>query len=451
MLLFTTCVASYVTPTIRLAAARSAPPVALLDLGPSLLGAITSSLPPLPASFDAFEALLTTSVADVERFASDEFSSLSSLSPETLGGLVAGFADLTKQAPSADLLPLLEAKQAELLKQLEQVEGLIAQSQPPRVAIDFAALRARDYVGPFATAVGLAATGTLDWRGRAKVPPAPYPTGRYDPVTAAQHYAAQPWAVLCRLVESGVPASGFGFALLFDWLRGPATLEANARVRAEQLVTALTAMGPTYIKVGQALSIRADLLPPAYITALTGLQDRVPAFESDLAKAIMADEWQLRDGSAAAVNDLFTSISEPPLAAASLGEMSEPLVESASSPSTSTSIVWPLSEPSSGVANGWHGGSERICSPASAPRLLLRPTTTHLTTTNGVSSARSQARRERKERRQHGLPAAQKSSSASSTSRIDERSQSCALFRASSRACFSCGDDAVGLRCFAAE
>lgn len=61
-------------------------------------------------------------------------------------------------------------------------------------------------------------------------------------------------------------------------------------VRAEQLVSALTAMGPTYIKVGQALSIRADLLPPAYITALTGLQDRVPAFESATARQIMRDE-----------------------------------------------------------------------------------------------------------------------------------------------------------------
>merc|ERR1719359_978212 len=104
-----------------------------------------------------------------------------------------------------------------------------------------------------------------------------------------------------------------------DWISGPPALEPNARVRAEQLVTALTAMGPTYIKVGQVLSIRADLLPPAYITALTGLQDRVPAFSTDLAQEIMAEEWQVRgDGG---VDDLFMPLSPTPVAAASLGQV----------------------------------------------------------------------------------------------------------------------------------
>ena len=71
--------------------------------------------------------------------------------------------------------------------------------------------------------------------------------------------------------------------------------------------------------MGQALSIRADLLPPAYIDALTGLQDRVPAFDSAEAKSIIALEWGLDDASK--VDSLFQTISAEPVAAASLGQV----------------------------------------------------------------------------------------------------------------------------------
>ena len=208
----------------------------------------------------------------------------------------------------AELAPLLEARQAELVQQLGQVEQLIQATKPPAFPFDLPmALNQRDLAGPLLAAGGLAMTKTLDWRGsggaKAVSATSPFPTGRYDPQTSQTYYAARPLEVLSRVVSSALPASGFGLSLLLDWLRGPEAVEANSRVRAEQLVTALTAMGPTYIKVGQALSIRADLLSPAYISALTGLQDRVPAFSSDEAKAIMAKEWGLRDvpqGSAAA-------------------------------------------------------------------------------------------------------------------------------------------------------
>ena len=73
------------------------------------------------------------------------------------------------------------------------------------------------------------------------------------------------------------------------------------------------------IKVGQALSIRADLLSPPYIAALTGLQDRVPAFPTEIAREIMAREWGLADG--AAIDGLFKSLTTEPVAAASLGQV----------------------------------------------------------------------------------------------------------------------------------
>ena len=220
----------------------------------------------------------------------------------------------------AELVPLLEERQRELMGQLETVEQLLEQARPPPFPFNLPdALAERDFVGPLLVGVGLATSRTLDWTGGAKVPQVPYPTGRYDPASARAYYAARPWTVARRVFESLAPASGLGLSLLVDYLRGPATLEANARVRAEQLVSALTAMGPTYIKVGQALSIRADLISPPYIAALTGLQDRVPAFPTEEAKAILAAEWGLRDASA--VDGLFSSLSAQPVAAASLGQV----------------------------------------------------------------------------------------------------------------------------------
>jgi len=55
-------------------------------------------------------------------------------------------------------------------------------------------------------------------------------------------------------------------------------------------VELLTTLGPTFIKVGQSLSIRSDLLPLPYLEALSTLQDRVPAFDTSDAKAILARE-----------------------------------------------------------------------------------------------------------------------------------------------------------------
>src|SRR5712672_2945246 len=53
---------------------------------------------------------------------------------------------------------------------------------------------------------------------------------------------------------------------------------APAPAKAEELATDLEAMGPTFIKLGQLLSTRSDLLPAPYIEALARLQDNVAPF-----------------------------------------------------------------------------------------------------------------------------------------------------------------------------
>ena len=286
----------------------ASPPTALLD-DPSFLSSLSGLTTSLGHSLDADGYL----------------SSLAYAASATAEAATRTATALESQIPviPADLTPVLEARQAELLSQLEVIEALLKESKPPQFPFDLPdALAVRDLAGPLLAAVGLAASKTLDWQGSAPAasrPTRPYPSGRYDPVTSQEYYAARPLEVLSRVLSSAAPASGFGLSLMLDYLRGPEALRTNARVRAEQLVTALTAMGPTYIKVGQALSIRADLLSPPYIAALTGLQDRVPSFPTDEARAILVREWGLRDASK--IDDLFVTLSPEPVAAASLGQV----------------------------------------------------------------------------------------------------------------------------------
>jgi predicted unusual protein kinase regulating ubiquinone biosynthesis (AarF/ABC1/UbiB family) len=70
------------------------------------------------------------------------------------------------------------------------------------------------------------------------------------------------------------------------------------------------------ILVGQSLSIRTDLLPPAYVRGLSSLQDRVPAFDSTMAYQIIQDEWGV-----SSVYDILSDITPQPIAAASLGQV----------------------------------------------------------------------------------------------------------------------------------
>lgn len=85
--------------------------------------------------------------------------------------------------------------------------------------------------------------------------------------------------------------------------------------RAEWLVGTLLDLGPTFIKIGQALSTRADILPKEYVKALATLQDQVPEFSS--VEAIAAIELELGDS----LYTLFRDFDECPIAAASLGQV----------------------------------------------------------------------------------------------------------------------------------
>jgi len=83
----------------------------------------------------------------------------------------------------------------------------------------------------------------------------------------------------------------------------------------ERLAAALQALGPSFIKFGQALSTRADLVGEDIATDLSALQDRLPPFPSEEARATIAAELN------APVEGLFESFEDAPVAAASIAQV----------------------------------------------------------------------------------------------------------------------------------
>ncbi|HET8614374.1 MAG TPA: AarF/UbiB family protein [Actinomycetales bacterium] len=84
---------------------------------------------------------------------------------------------------------------------------------------------------------------------------------------------------------------------------------------AEDLTSALESMGPTFVKLGQLLSSRVDLLPPAYTRALSRLQDDVEPFGFAEVEDIVSSELGVR------LSRAFSRFDERPVAAASLGQV----------------------------------------------------------------------------------------------------------------------------------
>jgi predicted unusual protein kinase regulating ubiquinone biosynthesis (AarF/ABC1/UbiB family) len=83
----------------------------------------------------------------------------------------------------------------------------------------------------------------------------------------------------------------------------------------EELVRDLEKMGPTFIKLGQVLSSRSDLLPEPYLKALARLQDKVEPFPYEQVESAIQDELGVR------ISKAFQKFETEPLAAASLGQV----------------------------------------------------------------------------------------------------------------------------------
>lgn len=144
-------------------------------------------------------------------------------------------------------------------------------------------------------------------------PPANSVLQRYDARKIASYYRWRPWKALWRLIYIVSLFSGFIWGLLWD--RWTHTCAAHSPQRAIQIRKILTQLGPTFIKVGQALSTRPDLIPKDFLTELMLLQDQLPPFPNEQAFAQI--EAELRQP----VREIYQEISAQPVAAASLGQV----------------------------------------------------------------------------------------------------------------------------------
>jgi predicted unusual protein kinase regulating ubiquinone biosynthesis (AarF/ABC1/UbiB family) len=96
---------------------------------------------------------------------------------------------------------------------------------------------------------------------------------------------------------------------------GLAAPESETTPQAEELADDLEKMGPTFVKLGQLLSTRADLLPPPYLESLARLQDKIEPFSFKEVERIVTSELGVR------INRAFAEFESVPVAAASLGQV----------------------------------------------------------------------------------------------------------------------------------
>ncbi len=136
---------------------------------------------------------------------------------------------------------------------------------------------------------------------------------RYDPEVISAYYRGRLFQVVGRTIT--IFWTFIVFLLSLWWDRQTGRIDKNQGKRAIQLREILTRLGPAYIKVGQALSTRPDLVPPLYLEELTQLQDQLPPFPNEIAFQFIEEELGDRP------DQIYAELSEQPLAAASLGQV----------------------------------------------------------------------------------------------------------------------------------
>ena len=137
----------------------------------------------------------------------------------------------------------------------------------------------------------------------------------YDPVAIDSIYKKNPIRLLRRLWQTLLPIGLFLLGVGWEKLIG--SLEKNERktFRAKEFTNLLVDLGPAFIKAGQALSTRPDIVPPTVLEELAQLQDQLPGFESRLAMACIEQDLDNK------IENIFLEIDKEPISAASLGQV----------------------------------------------------------------------------------------------------------------------------------
>jgi predicted unusual protein kinase regulating ubiquinone biosynthesis (AarF/ABC1/UbiB family) len=138
------------------------------------------------------------------------------------------------------------------------------------------------------------------------------PAHRYDPGADLRWLLLRPWLLISRLVM--LLSQLLGLALVLVLQSGSSDPKVQQKL-GQRIFTTLTNLGPCFIKLGQALSTRPDLVRRDWLDELTKLQDNLPAFPHAIALQTIQDEL------GAPVEQLFEDFPDYPVAAASLGQV----------------------------------------------------------------------------------------------------------------------------------
>ncbi len=136
---------------------------------------------------------------------------------------------------------------------------------------------------------------------------------RYDPAQIQRQYQGQYFKVARRWLFITQTFTRFQVNRWWDQRTGLNTKQQKKR--AVQLREMLTELGPAFIKIGQALSTRPDILPAIYLEELSKLQDQIPPFDNLIAFRFIEEELGQPP------HELFAELSPDPIAAASLGQV----------------------------------------------------------------------------------------------------------------------------------
>ncbi len=136
---------------------------------------------------------------------------------------------------------------------------------------------------------------------------------KYDPRQIERYHRLRPWLGWGRAITVIWNFAWFILGLKLDEWQG--AVEHNKLKRAVQLRKMLIRLGPAFIKVGQALSTRPDLIRKDFLEELVKLQDQLPPFDNALALK------QIQSELGHPIKEIFSELSPSPVAAASLGQV----------------------------------------------------------------------------------------------------------------------------------
>ncbi len=143
----------------------------------------------------------------------------------------------------------------------------------------------------------------------------------YDPVTISKIYRKNPQRLLKRLWQTLIPIFSYILSVFWDKITGALKNKQQARFRATQLTNLLVELGPAFVKAGQALSTRPDIIPVVLLEELSQLQDQLPGFDGDEAMELIEKDLSKE------IDEIFLKIDKNPISAASLGQVHKAILK----------------------------------------------------------------------------------------------------------------------------